>query len=78
MIECIDDISDIFAQVTAYIPLSREQFRGLIDKIGGKHLGYTTAFVSCIKSVQTAGEQTEGCEDKYSACTFFLKDFGNL
>ena len=60
VVERIDDICDVFAHITAYIPGAGQKFGRLVDKICGKYLGNNAVIVGFVKSVESACEKSEG------------------
>ncbi len=56
VVQGIDDVGDIFAHITVDVPGPLQQFRGLVDQVGGEHLVDQTVFGGLIELVQSAGE----------------------
>ena len=68
MIQGINDVSDILAQVAVDIPLTLQEFRCLVDQVGGQHSVDNTRLIGLVKLVQAIGKQTEGGKDKNFIC----------
>ena len=60
MIQGVDDQGDIFAHITVDIVWSDQQFRGLVDQVGGQDAVESSFFVGFVEFGQSVGEQAEG------------------
>ena len=68
MIQGINDVGNVFAQVAVGVVRLLEQFRCLVYQVGGEDVVKQAVFISLVELVQSIGEQTEGSADKDLAC----------
>ena len=64
MIERIDDVGDILAQITAAVPGFLQKLGSLIDQVGGKDFIDDSLIISLVQFLEAVCKQTEGGEEK--------------
>lgn len=64
MVQCVDDVCNVFAHVTADVVRLLQQLRCLIYQVGGQHAGDVAFLICLVELLQAVGEQTEGGKDE--------------
>ena len=64
MVQCIYDVSDVFAQVTVNIPFPFQKFWRLVDEVGGQNPVECAFLISLVKTVESGGKEAESRTDK--------------
>ena len=64
VVERVDKIGNVFAQIAVHVPLPAQKIRRLINQICGQDPVDFPVLKSLIEPVQSAGEQAEGGADK--------------
>jgi len=65
MVKRINDIGNIFAEVTVHIVRLLKQLRCLVDEVCRKDKVKDTIFMCLVKLIHTIGEEAEGRTDEY-------------
>ena len=60
VVQGINDVRNVLAEVAADIPFSLKQLRRLIDQVRGKYSADQSFLIGQIKKLQSSCEQTEG------------------
>ena len=64
VVKRIDKQGNILCHIDLYKPLSREQLRSTVDKVGGKEIIKLSVFIRLVDLIQSLTEQSEGGEEK--------------
>ena len=64
MVQRVDDIRDVFAQVTVDVIGLFQKLRRLIHQVGGQNVVEKAAFIRLVEFFKSAGEETEGSTDE--------------
>lgn len=78
MIQGVDDVGDVFAQIAVDVPFAGQQFRRLIDQVGRQHPVDCAVGVGFVETVQARCEKTKSRKYKNSVGTTLFQCGGNF
>ena len=78
VVECIDNVSNVLAEVNLLIPISCKKLRGSVYEVRGEYLCNNSLFVRFIHVLESVAEEAKRSEHENSVGALALKLLSNV